>query len=273
MKTKKYSSSKVAIMALVLSFVFSAFVSAQFVPPTATNAQTAEEMRVNASTTYTLNGHTAGETYRWAVVGGTITEETTTVGDSSIYEGALNVINVTWDQDLPAVGITSTTGVMVVQKYNVAGCPSELQVLDVTKWNQATGNMNLTGLTPGVCSGDPLGFTVPVNVTGAPSLTSGGFEVAYTYTDVSGNLRDGLGLALTAGGTATGNTAIVGIPLPAGIINTGTADATLTVTMTSMVDAFDDGGSLGATTTYDLIVYATPSTGDIQSGTSLNRVR
>ena len=77
MKTKKYSISMKALAAVVFTFAFSAFLNGQeFVTPAPSfNTQaTAEEVRAASIVTYDLNNanHTAGDSYRWVVRGGTI---------------------------------------------------------------------------------------------------------------------------------------------------------------------------------------------------------
>jgi hypothetical protein len=278
MITKKYSNSMKALTALVFTFVLSAFLNAQFVAPSPasnTNAS-AEEVRATSSVAYDLvANHTLGDTYRWVVVGGTITTETDVDGDSSIVEWAANIssIVVDWDTDITLTPIGSAPGEIYVQKRAGGTCASELQVLDITMWNPATANLDLGGLVTEMCSGESLGGNLPVNLTGAPDpvVTNFGFDVTYTVT-ATGGLTDLGGFALDATGTTIqDNDALAEIALPDGIINPTPADQTLTITLTAMQDDFDTAGAIGATTTYQITVHPIPSTGEIISSSSLTR--
>lgn len=275
MKTKKYSISLKALAALVFAFAFSAILNAQFVTPyPSSNTQTAEEVRATSTLTYDLNAnHNPGDTYRWVVRGGTITTETSTDGDSSIVDWAPNIfsIAVDWDTDITATPIGSAPGEIIVQKRAGGTCASELQILDITMWNPATANLDLTGLITEMCSGETLGGNLPVDLTGAPDPVADGFDVTYTIvatgglTDLGGTPLDGTGT------TIQDNDAQALIALPAGIINPTAVDQTLTITLTAMLDDFDDGGTIGATATYVITVHPTPATGAINSSSSLNR--
>jgi hypothetical protein len=275
MKTKKYLVPMKVLAAVVFAFVFSAFLNAQFVPPSpSSNTQTAQEVRATSTVTYDLSlNHTVGEEYRWAVRGGTITGGTPS-GDSSIlgWTANLDLITVTWDTDITATPIGSAPGEIIVQKRTGTNCPSELQVLDITMWNPATANLDLTGLVTEMCSGDGLGGNVAVDLTGAPRIPADGFEVTYSIsapdiTDLIDNSVDVTDAILPD------NDELAQIPLPAGLKNisaTG-ADATFTLTITAMHDDFGGNGTLGLTTTYAITVHPTPTTGVINSSTSLSR--
>lgn len=281
MKTKKYSISVKALAVVVFAFAFSATIKAQFVTPAPTsnaNAQ-AEEVRTNTTISYDLNAnHTAGDSYRWVVRGGTIddaggTLTVLTSGDSSIVEFAVDLvsINVLWDTDISATPIGSAPGEIIVQKRVGGTCASELQTLDITMWNPATANLDLTGLMTEMCSGEALGFTVPADLTGAPNATADGFIVNYSYsatgglTDLGGTPVDGVT------GQVLDNDALAQIPLPDGLVNGGASDETFTLTLTSILDDFDEGGTIGATATYVITVHPVPVTGEINSSSSLTR--
>jgi len=282
MKTKKYSISMKALAAVVFAFAFSAFLNAQFVVPSPSSNTnlTAEEVRATSTVTYDLStNHNPGDTYRWVVRGGTIddaggTLTITTDGDSSIVEWTadLELITVNWDTDITATPIGSAPGEIIVQKTVGGTCASELQTLGITMWNPATANLNLTGLITEICSGEALGFTVPADLTGAPNATADGFVVDWAYNVTAGTLEDLLGNAVDGvTGTVLDNDALALIPLPGGLVNTGTIDATLEVTLTAMLDDFDEGGSVAASATYTITVHPTPATGEINSGSSLTR--
>jgi hypothetical protein len=281
MKTKKYSNSLKALAAVVFTFLFSAFLNAQFVQP-APGSNTNlldEEVRATSSVSYDLNAnHTAGDTYRWVVRGGTIDDNggtltVTTSGDSSIVEFLTDLasIDVVWDTDITGTPIGSAPGEIIVQKTVGGTCASQLQVLDITMWNPATANLDLTGLVTELCSGELLGGNLAVDLTGAPDLVADGFDITYTVV-ATGGLTDLLGVGLDGtGNTIQDNDALAQIVLPAGIVNPTAADQTLTITLTAVQDDFDVVGSIGAIATYVITVHPTPSTGEINSSSSLTR--
>jgi len=276
MKTKKYSISMKALAALVFAFGFASFLNAQFVTPAPTsNANvTPEEVRATSTITYDLSAnHNAGDTYRWVVRGGTITGGTPVAPDSSVLDWTVDAfsITVTWDTDITGTPVGSAPGEIIVQKQAGGSCASELQTLDITMWNPATANLDLTGLITEMCSGEALGFTVPADLTGAPDPVANGFDVDWSYT-ATGGLTD-LGGTPVNGvtGTVTDNDAQAQIPLPDGLVNAGASDETFTLTITAMQDDFTAAGAIGATATYQIIVHPTPATGEINSSSSLTR--
>jgi len=281
MKTKKYSISMKALAAVVFAFAFSAFLNAQgFVTPAPssnTNISSPEEVRSTLLSTVTYDisaNHTLNDTYRWVVIGGTITGGTDVAPDSSVLDWTANAssITVTWDTDITGTPIGSAPGEVIVQKTVGGTCASELQTLSITMWNPATANLDLIGLITEMCSGEALGFTVPADLTGAPNATAGGFDVDWSYAVTAGSLEDLTGGAVDAvTGTAVSNTDLAQIPLPDGLVNTGGGDATFELTLTAMLDDFDEGGSVAASATYVITVHATPATGEINSGSNLTR--
>jgi len=281
MKTKKYSIPMKAFVAVVFAFAFSAFLNAQFVTPAPSSNTnlTAEEVRATSTITYDLSAnHNPGDTYRWVVRGGTIddaggTLTVTTDGDSSIVEWTLDLeaIDVLWDTDITATPIGSAPGEIIVQKTIGGTCASELQVLDITMWNPATANLDLTGLTIEMCSGETLGGNLPVDLTGAPDPVADGFDITYTVV-ATGGLTDLGAVPLDGtGNTIQDNDELAQIPLPNGIINPTGADQTLTITLTAVQDDFTDPGTIGAIATYVITVHPTPATGEINSSSSLTR--
>jgi len=281
MKTKKYSISLKALAVVVFAFAFSAFIKAQFVAPAPTsNANAvAEEVRATSTISYDLTAnHTAGDTYRWVVRGGTIDDQggtltVTTDGDSSIVNWTVDLvsIDVLWDTDITATPVGSAPGEIIVQKTVGGTCASELQTLDITMWNPATATLDVTGLIAEMCSGEILGGNLPVDLTGAPDPVANGFDVTYTVvatgglTDLGGTPLDGTGT------TIQDNDAQALIALPGGIINPTATDQTLTITLTGMQDDFDVAGSVVGTVTYVITVHPTPATGEINSSASLTR--
>jgi hypothetical protein len=272
MKTKKYSISMKALAAVVFTFAFSAFLNAQFVPPSPVfGTQTAEEVRATTSVTYDLSGtHTAGDTYRWAVRGGVITGGTPVGPDSSIlgWTADIPLITVTWNTDITGTPIGSAPGEVIVQKRAGGTCASELQVLGITMWNPETANLNVGGLLTEICSGDGLGFTVPANLTGSPDpvITNFGFSVDYLWSVPTGSLETLIGGVVDGvTGSVPDNDELAQIPLPDGLVNTGAGDATFTLTLTAMQDDFNGTGDVSASVTYSIIVHQTPATGPINS--------
>lgn len=275
MKTMKYSVSMKSLSALVFAFVFSAIVNAQFqVPsPSTPGSQTAEDVRATSNVDYDI-AVLAGESVRWAVIGGTITAggTVTTSGDSSIIEftAAASTITVNWDEDLSAAPIGSAAGQVIVQKSTGAGCPSQLQILDITQWNNPTADM--TDLALEICSGEPVGGNITIDLTGAPDDGGGdGFTVTYNVvatglTDLGGNALD------VTGSTAVSNTDQVTIALPDGLINPTAAPIDFVVTLTAMTDDFTTpDGVFTSDVNYTITVNPVPTTGVINSSSSLTR--
>lgn len=274
MKTKKSSISMKTMATMIVAFLFTAFLNAQFeVPnPNTPGSQTAEEVRATSSVDYDISTlAVAGEEIRWAVRGGTITAGgvVTTSGDTSIVEWTVDadVITVNWDTDITATPIGSAPGEIFVQKRTGSGCPSQLQELDITMWNNASAD--LTDGDISICSGTSLGGTLTIDLTGAPDPGADGFVV--TYNVVATGLTDLGANALDAtGSTVTSNGPTVSIALPDGLVNTTGANATYTVTLTSMYDDFTGNGTL-VDSEYVVTVNPVPVTGDINSSSSLTR--
>jgi hypothetical protein len=274
MKTKKYSISMKTLAAVVFAFAFSAFLYAQeFVAPAPssnTNLSSPEEVRAASTVTYDLNNlnHTAGDSYRWVVRGGTIAGGTDVLPDSSVLDWTVDatLITVTWDNTI--VGpLGSDPGQIIVQKRVGGSCASQLQILNITMWNPATANFDLATLITEMCSGEAFAFTVPVDLTGAPDPgLNMGFDVVWEYEDLSGNLETLLGTPVNGiTSTAFSNTATAQIPLPDGLVNIGTADETFTVRLTAMQDDFNVVGAVGVIFEYNITVHPTPATGEINS--------
>jgi hypothetical protein len=274
MKTKKYSILKKAVAAAMFSIAFTTILNAQFLNPTVANTQAGEEVRsiVSGSTvTYDLNlNHVAGEEYRWAVRGGNITTPgSSPSGDSLIINWTtdLDAITVDWNQDLSATPIGSALGEIIVQKRNAGGCYGQIQVLPITMWNPATADLVDADIE--VCSGDAIGGTITINLTGAPDPVADGFEVTYDIvatdlTDLGGNPLD------ATGSVEVSNLSTVTIDLPDGLVNAQTADRTFTITLTAMHDDFQGNGTL-IDSEYIITVHPTPTTGTINSSSSLTR--
>jgi hypothetical protein len=272
MKTKKYLVTMKVFAAVVFAFVFSAFLNAQFLPPSpASNSQAAEDVRNSSNVDYDIT-LAAGETARWAVIGGTITAggTVTSPGDSSVIEwSGASSITVNWDEDLTAAPIGSAVGQVIIQKTNVGGCPSELQILDITQWNNPTATLTDLGLS--ICSGEAVGGTITIPLTGAPDDGGGnGFSVVYTVS--STGLTDLSGDPIVSLSPAVSNIATATIDLPDGLINTTGAPIDFVITLTAMTDDFTTpNGTIGGDGTYTITVNPTPTTGVINSSTSLLR--
>jgi len=274
MKTKKYSILRKAVLAAMLSFAFGSFLNAQFFNPTVANTQGGEEVRSIATgntITYDLSAdHVAAEEYRWVVRGGDITSVAySTSGDSLIVDWTSDLTDITvdWNQDLSGTPIGSAIGEIIVQKRNTGGCYGQIQVLPITMWNPATASVVDADIE--ICSGDAVGGSITINLTGAPDPVADGFEV--TYDIVATDLTDLGGSPVDASGsTVLSNSNTVTIPLPDGLVNATTADRTFTLTLTAMHDDFTGNGSL-IDSEYVITVHPTPVTGPIISGSSLTR--
>src|SRR6056297_1935588 len=232
MKTNMYSISKKAAFAAAIAMLFSVTVHAQFITPSPDNPETqgGEEVRTGSVITYDLNlNHNPDEQYRWAVIGGEITDSNngaavTSSGDSSIVEFTANTfeIEVTWDEDLTSTPIGSFNGEIMVQKRTGTGaCPSQMQILPVTQWNNPTAQIDAADADFDICSGDAVGGDITIDLTGAPDNGGGdGFEVTYDLSAT--NLEDAAGIPITEGTglTAVGNGSTIDISLPSELINT-----------------------------------------------------
>ncbi len=283
MKTKKYSNSlKAAFVAVVTLFMFvSANAQWELPDPSVPIPQAMEEVRTGSAIIYNVTAdHTAGDSYRWAVVGGTITGSNngafvSTVGDSSIIEFSANTseITVTWNKDLSLTPIGSFDGDVLVQKKTFAGgCPSQLQTMVARQWNDATAEIDAGEANYEMCSGDAVAGSILINVTGAPDDGAGnGFEVVYDVT--ANNLTDLLGNSLDATNVSLpGNGATMTISLPDGLISSNTTgDETFEIELISMHDDFSGAGVVQNKITYTITVHPTVETGPIVSDFSLTR--
>ncbi len=276
MKTKQNSSVSVLMIALVL-FFFSSTVMGQFETPNPSNpiTQAMEEVRTGSSITYNVTaGHIAGQEYRWAVIGGTITTGVvSSSGDSSIVEWTSNLssITVSWDENLTGTPIGSYDGYIFVQKRTSSSCPSQLQIIPARLWNVATADIDAADANFEICSGEAVAGNITVNLTGAPDPSANGFEVVYDITAT--NLTDLSGTALTATGiSAVTNGSTLDIVLPDGLISTDLVnDAQFVITLTSMHDDFTGAGAILAHSTFTITVHPTVITGPIISSSSLTR--
>jgi hypothetical protein len=274
MNNMKYSVSIKAMMAVVFAFVFSAFLNAQFeVPsPSTPGSQTSEDVRATSSVDYDITV-LAGEQVRWAVIGGTITAggAVTTDGDSSLIEWAgTSTITVNWDEDLSLLPIGSGVGQIIVQKRSSSACPSQLQILDITQWNNPTAD--LVDPVASICSGEAVGGNITINLTGAPDASADGFTVTYNLAAAGLTDLSGTALADATGSIVLSNTGTATIALPDGLINPTNAPIDYVVTLTAMTDDFTTpNGVLTSDGTYTITVNPVPTTGDINSSSSLTR--
>lgn len=275
MKTIKSSKTMKAILSLVFAVAFTAFVNGQFLTPSPNSPITqtpTEDVRTTSAIVYSLLAtHNAGETYRWEVTGGTITEiDGVATGGVAIvdFTADAHTITIDWDQ-VPATAIASLAAQIQVQKV-AGGCPSQVLTLPINVWNLPTAN--ISDADDAICSGAAPGVaSLTVQLTGAPDDgANDGFSVSYEF--VAPDLEDGVGTLLDGQtGTVTTNGSSVTIPLPAAVINTSNASRTLTVNLTQMQDDFNDQDGTFTDGTFVLTVNPVPETGDIVSGSSLTR--
>ncbi|HEX2935981.1 MAG TPA: hypothetical protein VHO72_11555 [Bacteroidales bacterium] len=227
-------------------------------------AQTSE-VRKGSTVSYSVaDGHTAGQEYRWVIVGGTPTPATTigtgTTADPYIinYTADLPTISVTWPAD--DNNTTGDVGIVKVQKRVAGGCISVLQDMQVTRWSAATAAISGPNSVT-ICNG--IGFTVPVAFTGAPN-----FDLDYTIVSTLTGVSSTTTGKLTA---ITGGTANISIPA-ADLVNTTNADQTYTITLNRMNDGFAGDGTIGTANTFTITVSAPAATGPITvSPASLTR--
>lgn len=276
MKHINTSNSLKAILTIVLGITFTAFVNGQFQTPSPDAPVTqipTENVRTGNSVEYDISaGHIGGEEYRWEVVGGTITAGgTVTTGGSgeSIIEFTADAHTITVDWDQSPAAIASLSAQISVQKLSADGCYSQIQSLPINVWNLPTAN--ITDADVEICSGEATAGSITISLTGAPDDGGlAGFTVNYEY--VAPDVSDGTGSVDGQTGTVSTNDATVTIPLPANLINTiSTADRTFTVNLTSMTDDFDDQNGTFTDASYVITVHPSLETGDIISGSSLDR--
>jgi len=289
MKTKMYSISKKAFMAVAIAFAFTSLLKAQLDISAGTNTQTpVSEEREGNTGTYTASGtHVAGDQFTWEVWADTpplavedgagtnmISSGAGTAADPYVvnWTDDLSAIEVQWAADA-APGITNTNGNVSVQKrlaVAAGGCLSPIQSWDIDFWSAATASMATADAA--YCSGAAIGGTVTINLTGAPDDgVLDGFAVDYTITAPDLEEADGTSWDGNTG-VATSNAGTVTIDLPAELIDVSLAQAggTFTITLDRMNDDFTGDGTIGDDT-FVITVYATPDTGVIQSTSSLTR--
>jgi hypothetical protein len=287
MKTKKYSISKKAFVAVAFAFVFSTALKAQLDISAGTNTQTpvSEEREENLGTYTAIGTHAVGDQFTWEIWAD--------VAPVSVESGAVDIIDggsgtsadpyvVFWTDDLSSIdvqwaadaspGIDNTNGNVSVQKrlaVAAGGCLSPIQSWDIDFWSVATASMATADAS--YCSGAAIGGTVTIDLTGAPDGVLDGFAVDYTITapdleEADGTSWDGItDVATSDAGTVT-------IDLPAELIDVSLAQAggTFTITLDRMNDDFTGDGTLGDDT-FIITVSAIPDTGVIQSTSSLTR--
>jgi hypothetical protein len=288
MKTKKYSISMKAFMAVVFAFAFSAILSAQFDLTAGTNTQTpVSEEREGNTGTYTASGtHAAGDQFTWEIWADTPPVAIVDGGGADLIDGGsgtsadpyvinwtddLSSIIVTWAAD-GSPGIDNTNGNVSVQKRLAAaagGCASPIQSWDIDFWSEATASMATADAA--YCSGAAIGGQVTIDLTGAPDGTVDGFAVDYTISapdleDADGASWDGV----TGTATSDGATATITLPDELIDVSVGQTGGTFTITLTRMNDDFTNDGNI-LDDTFEITIYATPDTGDITSSSSLTR--
>ena len=277
MKTKQHSNMKRILLAIAMILMANGIVIAQTV-----------EERKGGTSTYSVVAGDPTDEYTWTIYGdvqpASITPAPLPGGDGSVgnpyivdWTAGQNTIQVTWGADA-SPDINSVAGRVSVQKrVTSAGavCPSPVQDMDITFWSEPSAA--IAGLADSaVCSADPIGGNITLNLTGAPDGGGNdGFNVVYDVAVSSANLstttavgQPGTDLAVSTDG------ATVNIPRPEGLVNTGSAVETYTITLKSMTDDLDDGTGLPTAIVgqvYTITVYPTPSTGDITSSGSLTR--
>jgi hypothetical protein len=273
MKTIKNSISMRAILTAVFAVTFAAFVNGQFQNPGLSNTQTpTQDVRTTASVDYSLvTTHTGGDEYRWEVTGGMITAidgSAITPAATLDFTAEAHTITVDWT-GAPAAVAADGTGLVEVQRIASTGCASRVQSLPVNIWSLPTASIDDADAS--ICSGGTTAGSITVSLTGAPSSPADGTGLQVTYNIVGTDLTDLSGdpVDVTGGSESTDGSSLT-IPLPASLINTTEDTKTLTVTLISMIDDFDDQPGAISDATYVLTVNPAPVTGDIAT-VSLSR--
>ena len=269
MKTKKYSLMMKAVMALAIMFFVSGVVFSQTI-----------EERKGATSTYSVAAGAPTDEFTWTIEAAVApvvvpapNSGTGAAGDPFIinYTANLTSIQVTWDGG--TADIASTAGVVTVQK-RIGACESILQTMDIDFWSNPTAVIDPAEVDQNVCSTDPIGGSITIDLTGAPDAGQSGtdgFDVAYnvavsdpalTVTGPNGPV--GAGLVTSDGATVT-------IPLPDALVNTDAAAQTYTITLSTVQDDFNDPAVAIVGEVYTITVNPIPTTGIISSTGTLTR--
>jgi len=236
-----------------------------------TFAQTIEE-RKGGSSTYSVAAGDPLDELTWTIAADVAPVSVNpvpdlgsgTIADPYIinYTPNLTSITVQWAADL-SPGITSTAGTVSVQKRSVGSiiCESPVQTMDIDFWSLPTASISDADLE--ICSGEAIGGSITINLTGAPDGAADGFEVDYAIS--APNLEDGSGTSWDGiSGTETTDGSTVTILLPDELNNLSTSSETFTITLTRMNDDFTGDGGL-IDDTYNIVVHPIPTTGIITS--------
>ena len=276
MKTKKYSNSMKALMALAMMFLISGVAFSQTI-----------EERKGATSTYSVVAGAGTDQYTWTIGAATVlppsvspvpTSGTGSLADPYIIDWTddLTSIDIIWAAD-PTPDIASTAGEVTVQKQSTVGvtCPSIVQTMDIDFWSNPTAAIDPAETDPDFCSTDAINGSITIDLTGAPDAGqngSGRFEVIYdvAVSDPALTVTGIIG-PIGAGQSVTSDGATVTIPLPEALVNTDAAAQTYTITLSTVQDDFNDAPVAIASEVYTITVHPIPTTGNISSTGTLTR--
>jgi hypothetical protein len=203
------------------------------------------EIRKGTTVTYSINEvPVAGDEYRWEIIGGVPTPAASSGSGTEAapyiinFSAGLTSISVKWADDNNTA--SSVVGHVRAQKRVTGGCASILRDLAVILWSAPSAAISVSPATIEFCSGGNSGFTIPVRVTGAPNFT-----VSYQVVNNLVVPAVTSTLQLTGAPNAAGD---LEISVPNNLMNNTGVTQTYTITLTSMIDAFDDvDGAVSAT--------------------------
>ena len=275
MKTKKYSNVMKAFMAVAMMFLIAGVAF----------SQTSEE-RKGSSATYSVAAGDPTDEYTWTIAApdapASVTPAPTsgsgTIADPYVIDWTVDLtsIQVQWAADA-SPDINSISGAVSVQKRINAGaiCPSPVQTMNIAFWSNPTAVVDPSETDLFVCSGDPIGGSITINLTGAPDggqSGNDGFEVIYDVAVSDAGLTvSGANGPVGTDQSVTSDDATVTIPLPDALLNTTSGPQTYTITLSTVQDDFDETPVVIAGQVYTITVYPAPTTGDITSTGSLTR--
>jgi hypothetical protein len=275
MKTKKYSTRMKAMAAFAILFFYSGLVLSQ-----------SSEERKGVNSTYSVAAGLATDEYSWTIaatvapagVNPMPTSGSGTIADPYVisWTADLTSIDVTWAADATP-DISSSAGTVSVQVRNGVGaqCPSPVQTMNITFWSEPSAAIDPLAVDQDICSSDPIGGSITIDLTGAPDAGQSGndgFEVIYDVA-VSDPLLtvSGPNGGVGNGKSVTSDGATVTIPLPDALDNASVTPQTYTITLQSVQDDFNETPVAIVGEVYTITVNPVPSTGIITSTATLAR--
>ena len=243
----------------------------QFIAAEIDSSSAPEDVRKGTVVEYSMQADASpGDEFRWEVTGGKIiTPGATgagTIASPSVIEFTVDMhtIEIQWQPDDSTSG--SFSGSIMVQKKTVNQCESNILEQRINQWSMPTAAIDKAYPDFTICSGEPVGGYIVVDLTGSAGYTFG-------YSIKSNGLFDSNGNAINTEFheiTATNDTAH--IALPAFLTNPSVASGKYyTITLTGMNDDFEGDGEIVADRNeFTITVLPSVKIGTIKS-TRLNK--